>query len=435
MIAILEGEAALARVAQLEERLSGLPAEAEASVARIGADVRAHGDAAVAELTRRFDGADVPPEKLRVTAEEVREAYLKVDLEFLKAFERASSNIERFHRAQVERSWVEHEADGVLLGIKVTPLAAVGAYVPGGTAGTTPLISTAMMTCIPARVAGVARVAVATPPRADGSVDPHLLVTLDRIGVREVYRMGGAQAVFALAYGTKRVPRVNKIVGPGNVYVALAKRAVFGAVDIDAVAGPSEILVLADASARAEWVAADLIAQAEHDPLALALLVTTEKKLALEVAAAVTRRLEGLPRADVARRALEGQGAALVVPDLDAAVEVSNRIAPEHLEIMTEDPHALLGRITAAGAVFLGGWTPMALGDYVAGPNHTLPTGGTARYASPLGVWDFCKRTTVTAYSRVALEKVAGTVDLLAHLEGLDAHAESVAARVPRKGR
>ena len=431
MIPILEGEAARARVAALVNRMESLPAEAAATVDRILADVRARGDVAVRELTAKFDGADLPPERLAVTQAEVEAAYKSVDMEFLKAFDRASTNIERFHQAQVERSWVDHHEDGVLLGIKVTPIAAVGAYVPGGTGGSTPLISTAMMTAIPARVAGVPRIAVATPPSRDGTIDPHLLVTLDRLGVREIYKMGGAQAIGALAYGTATVAPVCKIVGPGNIYVALAKRAVFGRVDIDAVAGPSEIVVLADSSARPEWVAADLIAQAEHDPLALALLVTPDRKLAGEVVAAIARRLEGLPRADVARRALAGQGAALVLPDLDAAIDACNALAPEHLEICTEDPHALLGRITAAGAVFLGNYTPMALGDYIAGPNHTLPTGGTARFASPLGVWDFIKRTTVTSYTRAGLEKVARSVDLLAHLEGLDAHAESVAARLP----
>ena len=431
MIAILEGAAAEERVRRLADRMAELPADAQPAVDRILADVRARGDAAVQELTKKHDGVDVAPHQLRVTADEFEAAYAQVDLEFLKAFERASSNIERFHRSQVERSWVEHQEDGCLLGIKVTPIAAVGAYVPGGTAGTTPLISTAMMTAIPARVAGVPRIAVATPPNRAGGVDPHLLVTLDRLGVREIYKMGGAQAIAALAYGTATVPAVHKIVGPGNVYVALAKRAVFGRVDIDAVAGPSEILVLADSSAKPEWVAADLIAQAEHDPLALAILVTTERKLADEVSAAIVRRLEGLPRADIARRALAAQGVALVFGDLDAAVAASNAIAPEHLEIVTEDPHAVLGRITAAGAIFLGGWTPMALGDYVAGPNHTLPTSGTARHASPLGVWDFIKRSTVTSYTRAGLERVARAVDLLAHLEGLDAHAESVSVRLP----
>lgn len=431
MIAILEGAAALERVAKLAGRLHELPADTVAKVDEILAAVREKGDAAVLELTKRFDGASLTPGTMRVTPAEFEAAYAKVDLEFLKAFERASTNIEKFHQAQVERSWVEHQDDGCLLGIKVTPIQAVGAYVPGGTAGTTPLISTAMMTAIPAKVAGVPRVAVATPPNKDGGVDPHLLVTLDRLGVREVYKMGGAQAIGALAYGTATVPAVHKIVGPGNVYVAMAKRAVFGRVDIDAVAGPSEIAVLADSSAKPEWVAADLIAQAEHDPLALAVLITDSRKLADEVAAAVTRRLEGLPRAEVARKALADHGVALVFADLDAAVAASNAIAPEHLEIVTEDPHAVLGRITAAGAIFLGGWTPMALGDYVAGPNHTLPTGGTARYASPLGVWDFVKRSTVTSYTRAGVERVARAVDLLAHLEGLDAHAESVAARLP----
>lgn len=430
MIAILEGTAATERIAVLADRMGALPAEAVASVDRILADVRARGDAALCELTRRFDGAELTPAQLRVTPVEIERAYQLVDLEFLKALGIASTNIERFHRAQVERSWVQHEADGVLLGVKITPIGAVGAYVPGGTSGTTPLISTAMMTAIPARVAGVPRIAVTTPPNRDGGVDPHLLVTLDRVGVREIYKVGGAQAIGALAYGTATVAPVYKIVGPGNVYVALAKKAVFGRVDIDAVAGPSEILVLADRTARADWVAADLIAQAEHDPMALALLVTTERRLAEDVAAAVERRLEGLPRAAVARQALAAQGAALVLPSLDACIAASNEIAPEHLEIMTEDPHAVLGRVTAAGAVFLGGWTPMALGDYVAGPNHTLPTSGTARHASPLGVWDFVKRTTVTSYTRVGVEKVQRAVDLLAHLEGLDAHAESVAARL-----
>jgi histidinol dehydrogenase len=430
-IPVLAGAAARARVARLAGRFGQLPARHSARVDEILSAVRERGDRAVAEMTRRFDGVELAPERFRVTRAEVQEARLRVSLEFLKALDLAADNIERYHRCQVERSWMMHGEDGELLGLVVSPVDSVGAYVPGGTAGTTPLISTALMCVIPARVAGVRRIAVASPPRADGTLDPHLVVALDRVGAAEVYKVGGAQAVAALAFGTGTIRRVDKIVGPGNVWVALAKRAVYGLVDVDKIAGPSEVVVLADATARPDFIASDLLAQAEHDPMAIAVAITPDERLARRIAVQVRRQAARLSRAATIAESLAGHGAVLVAGDMDRAIDAVNAIAPEHLEIMTADPHSLLPRIRFAGAIFLGGQSPQALGDYVAGPNHTLPTAGTARWASPLGVWDFVRRTTITSYTPAALARVSRAVDTLAHLEGLDAHAASVRIRLP----
>jgi histidinol dehydrogenase len=435
MLTILTGPEVKERVALLRNRMALWPADVAKRVDTILAEVKARKDQALLDFTSQFDGVSLDRSQLRVSAAEIEAAHREVDLAFLKAFDLARHNVEQYHCMQAERSFMMDGGDGVFLGLRVNPIQQVGMYIPGGTAGSTPLISTAIMCAVPARVAGVKRLVATTPPGKGGRIDPHLLVAFDRLGVHEVYRVGGAQAIAALAYGTESITAVDKIVGPGNLYVALAKRAVFGTVDIDAVAGPSEVLVLADGNANAAYIASDLLAQAEHDKEAIALLVTTDRALANAVAGEIERQLPRLSRGAIIRESLSRSGAALVVEDMDTAIDAVNHIAPEHLEILTADPHAVLGRIHSAGAVFLGEHTAQALGDYVAGPNHTLPTGGTARFASPLGVWDFVKRTTVTRYDQQAVDRVADAVDVLAHLEGLDAHAASVLMRRSRPDR
>ncbi|MBI4859880.1 MAG: histidinol dehydrogenase [Candidatus Riflebacteria bacterium] len=399
------------------------------TVEDILAQVRSRGDKALLAYARKLDRVSLKPGQLRVTTEEIDRAYSLVDLEFMKALELARASIERFHQSQLERSWMMTDDEGVFLGLKVFPIASVGAYVPGGAGGKRPLVSTALMCTIPARIAGCRRIVVASPPRAEGTLDPHLLVALAELDVDEIYKIGGAQAIGALAYGTESVRPVDKIVGPGNMYVAMAKLAVSGAVATDGLAGPSEIVVLADASARADFIAADMIAQAEHDADAIAVLVTVDGPLAHAVAAELSRQVGGLDREAVIKKSLATLGSILLLESLDEAVDVVNRIAPENLEIHTADPQAVLNRIRTAGAIHVGPWTPQVLGDYVAGPNHTLPTCGTARYGSPLGVWDFLKRTAVVTYTRDSLAGVARAVDTLAHVEGLEAHARSLAIR------
>jgi len=433
MITVLSGSKAEARVRLLESRMASVSPVILETVRSILQDVRTSGDDAVIGYTKKFDGVALKVGEVRVSQDEIDHAYGLVDLDFLKAFEQACENIQRFHECQLEKSWMLADEPGVFLGLKVSPIPSVGAYVPGGTRGTSPLISTAMMCAIPASVAGCRRIVVASPPNDEGTLDPHLLVALGELGVDEIYKMGGAQAIGALAYGPKTIARVDKIVGPGNIYVAMAKMSVAGLVAVDGVAGPSEVAILADGSARADFVASDLIAQAEHDPQAIAILVTTDRTLAQSVIKEITSQTKKCRRAAIVKKSLADHGAILVVDDLDKACELVNRIAPEHLEIVTTDPQAILGRIETAGAIFLGGYTPQVLGDYVAGPNHTLPTAGTARYASPLGVWDFLKRTSVTSYNREALENVAGSLDMIARLEGLDAHADSVAIRLAKR--
>lgn len=400
--------------------------EAErAAVRAILAAVRAEGDAAVRRYTAQFDGWDgddprVPPEMLE-------RAWREADPAFRAALEAAAANIRAFHERQRRASWFEPTATGTVLGQLVRPLDRVGVYVPGGRAA---YPSTVLMNVIPAQVAGVREIAVVTPPGPDGDVHPGVLAACHLLGVSEVYRVGGAQAVAALAYGTETIRPVDKIVGPGNVYVALAKREVFGRVGIDAVAGPSEIVVLADASADPRHVAADLLSQAEHDPLGAAVLVTTDRALAEAVQAEVKRQLVDLPRAAIAREALARNGAILLAGSLDEAVETVNRLAPEHLELLVADPWALLGRIRHAGAVFLGPHSPEPVGDYFAGPNHVLPTNGTARFFSGLSVHDFLKTTNVIAYSRADLLAHAAHVVTLARAEGLEAHARAVLVRL-----
>lgn len=392
-------------------------------------DVRKNGDAALVAYTRRFDCPQATRDTLKVGPEETAAAAGRVKPAVLRSLKRAARQIASFHRQQVANSWIDTSRDGVLLGQMIRPVETAGVYVPGGKGGETPLVSSVLMGAIPARIAGVSQVVMATPPTADGRVDPHLLAAARIAGVDAVYKVGSAWAVAALAYGTETVPRADVIVGPGNIYVTLAKKLVAGEVGIDMIAGPSEILVIADDSADPEWVAADLLSQAEHDPLASAVLVTDSPAVARAVSQAVPRRLETLGRADIARRSIDRFGAILVVDDLSVAVELANRIAPEHLELQVARPFEWIGRIRNAGAVFVGPYTPEPIGDYIAGPNHVLPTAGTARYASALGVDHFIKKTSLIRYSKAAFERESGDVVRLAEIEGLGAHAGAVRVR------
>ena len=388
------------------------------------ADVRARGDAALKDYALKFDGAEI--DNLQVTQEEIDAAFASTDPDFLETLRMAAANIEAFHRQQVHKNFVMNEQDGVILGQKYTPIEKAGVYVPGGTAA---YPSTVLMDVIPARVAGVPEIVMTTPAGRDGRVDPAILAAASVAGVTRIFKTGGAQAVAALAYGTESVPAVDKIVGPGNIYVATAKRKVYGKVGIDMIAGPSEILVLADGGCSPAWVAADLLSQAEHDRLASPVLVTDSEALALAVQAEVEAQLDALPRRDIARASVETGGKIILCGSLDQAVDVCNIIAPEHLELCVEDPFALLGRIKNAGSIFLGRNVPEALGDYFAGPNHTLPTSGTARFSSPLGVDDFVKKSSFIYYTREALGKVQGRIADFAEREGLHAHARSVTIR------
>ena len=395
------------------------------TVRKILKDIQERGDAALLEYTSRFDRCDLSVEQLQVTPEEIRQAYNGVAEEELKALKEAAERIRRFHERQKQESW-NYEEEGIMLGQVVRPLATAGIYVPGGKAS---YPSSVLMNAIPAKVAGVDRVIMCSP-FPDGQTRPHVLVAADIAGVTEIYKVGGAQAVAAMAFGTASIPRVDKIVGPGNIFVALAKRLVFGMVDIDMIAGPSEVLVVADHSANPAYVAADLLSQAEHDEEALPILVTPEEGLAREVMAELERQKKTLDRQSIIDVSLSRECRILVTESLEEAVDVANRLAPEHLELALEEPGRWAEKIQNAGAVFLGHYTPEAIGDYLAGPNHVLPTSGTARFSSPLGVYDFVKRTSLISYSRSALKKCYKTVTLLAEMEDLGAHANSVKLRL-----
>ena len=388
------------------------------------ADVRARGDAALKDYALKFDGAEI--DNLQVTQEEIDAAFASTDPDFLETLRMAAANIEAFHRQQVHKNFVMNEQDGVILGQKYTPIEKAGVYVPGGTAA---YPSTVLMDVIPARVAGVKEIVMVTPAGKDGKVSPVILAAAATAGVTKIFKTGGAQAVAALAYGTGSVPAVDKIVGPGNVYVATAKRKVYGKVGIDMIAGPSEILVLADGKCNPAWVAADLLSQAEHDKLASPVLVTDSAELAKAVQAELEVQIPQLPRAAIARASVDAGGKIIVCDDLRKAIEACNIIAPEHLEVCVDDPFAVLNEIKNAGSIFLGRNVPEALGDYFAGPNHTLPTSGTARFSSPLGVDDFVKKSSFIYYTREALGKVQGRIADFAEREGLHAHARSVTIR------
>ncbi|NLV37081.1 MAG: histidinol dehydrogenase [Clostridiaceae bacterium] len=395
-------------------------------VDEILSSVRARGDEALLEYTRRFDRVELDAASMRVSEQEMKEAYDLLDPEMLEVIRRSKANIESFHEKQKENSWFSTQDDGVLLGQLYRPLEIVGIYVPGGTAV---LTSTVLMNGLPAKVAGVERIIMATPPGKDGSIDPGVLVAAQEAGVTEIYKMGGAQAVAAMVFGTQTVPRVDKIFGPGNIYVSTAKRLVYGYCDIDMFAGPSEITVVADDSANPAYVAADLLSQAEHDILSASILVTPSQKLAEEVVGEIEKQAARLPRKSILEKSLADYGAAVIVNDLDEAMDIVNRIAPEHLELCIEEPFSRLAYVRNAGAIFLGHWSPEPLGDYFAGPNHVLPTGGTARFFSPLTVADYMKKSSVISYTRKALEKVSEDVVRFAEYESLDGHANAIKVR------
>ena len=397
------------------------------AVAAILAEVKARGDAALFDLTKKFDGVTL--DALEVTRAEIDAARAAVDPDFLRILEKAAANIRKYHEKQVRRGFTVDDEPGVLLGQRIRPVDVAGIYVPGGTAA---YPSTVLMDAIPAKIAGCPLVVMVTPPGKDGKVPPAILAAASVAGVDRVFRVGGAQAVAALAYGTETIPKADKIVGPGNAFVAEAKKQVFGVVSIDMIAGPSEILIVSDEKSDPAWLAADLLSQAEHDKNASAVLVTNSLSLAKAVQAEVERQLALLPREPIARVSIEQNGKIIVTPDVETAVDIANELAPEHLELAVDDPLALFERVRHAGSVFLGRHCPEALGDYLAGPNHTLPTGGTARFSSPLSVDDFIKKTQYICYDRAALDRVADDVARFAETEGLSGHARSALARKER---
>ena len=418
----LAPEDILNRDIQAEEDVS-------AAVDAVLAAVKAKGDAALKAYTKQFNGVEL--EDLQVSEAELDAAWRGLDPEFIRTLELAAENIRRFHEHQVHKDFVLTDQPGILMGQRYTPIEKVGICVPSAPAA---LPSTILMNVIPAKIAGVGEIVVVTPPDQNGAISPEALAAAKIAGADKIFKIGGAQAVAALAYGTESVPRVDKVVGPGGIFVATAKRKVFGQVAIDMIAGPSEILVLADGKSDAAWVAADLLSQAEHDVLASPVLVTDSQELARAVQAEVERQLELLPRREVARRAVDDNGKIIVTDDLEKAVEAANLIAPEHLELCVDDPFALLPRVKNAGSIFLGRSAPEALGDYFAGPNHTLPTSGTARFSSPLSVDDFVKKSSFLYYDQAALSPVAERIAEFARREGLEAHARSVLIRNEKGG-
>lgn len=400
--------------------------EFEGRVADIIENVRKNRDAAVFEYTKKFDGANINAGNVLVTKEEIEEAYKKVDPKLLAVLRKALVNIRTYHEKQRQTSWFDSQDSGIILGQKITPLKNVGVYVPGGKAV---YPSSVLMNVIPAKVAGVQHIIMTTPPGKDGKIYPSTLVAANEAGVDKIYKVGGAQAIAALAFGTESIPKVDKIVGPGNIYVALAKKAVFGYVSIDSIAGPSEILVLADESANPRFVAADLLSQAEHDEMASAILITTSRELAEQVSVEIDRFVEALSRKEIIQKSLEHYGYILVADTMDAAIDTVNEIASEHLELVTQNPFEVMTKIRNAGAIFIGEYSSEPLGDYFAGPNHVLPTNGTAKFFSPLSVDDFIKKSSIISYSREALEPVYRDIVQFAECEQLTAHANSIRVR------
>lgn len=400
--------------------------EYESTVNEIIENVRKNKDEALFEYTKKFDKFDLNAENIKVTAQEIKDAYGKIDAELVDVMKDSAANIRAFHEKQLRQSWIETKNDGSILGQRITPIAVSGVYVPGGKAA---YPSSVLMNIIPAKVAGVEKIIMTTPCNAQGEVNPATLVAADIAGVNEIYKVGGAQAIAAMAFGTQSVPKVDKITGPGNIFVALAKKACFGYVSIDSIAGPSEILVLADETANPRYVAADLLSQAEHDEMASAILVTTSKELAAKVSEEVDGFVKVLERKDVIKKSLENYGYILIADNMEDAIDAANAIASEHLEILTANPFETMTRIKNAGAIFLGENSSEPLGDYFAGPNHILPTNGTARFFSPLNVDDFLKKTSIISYSYEGLEKVHTKIEKFAKSEGLTAHANSIAVR------
>ncbi len=414
----------------LLKRQFEIPEKIEASVQEIIKAVQTDGDSAVVEYTKKFDCPDFHLKMIQVDEKEIEAAYHEVDQKVVQSLRRALSNIEMFHGKQMPVSWFDTREDGTILGQIVSPVDAAGLYVPGGTGGSTPLVSSVLMNAVPARTAGVERLVLATPPGKDGKVNPYLLVAAKEAGVSEIYRMGSAWAIAAMAFGTQTIKPVDVIAGPGNIFVTVAKKLVSGAVGIDMIAGPSEILIIADETAEPSFVAADMLSQAEHDPMATAVLLSTSEKLAERVCSELTSQLEALERQDTARRSLESNGLILVVADLDTAAKMANMVGPEHLELLVERPWDMIPKLRHAGAIFLGGFSPEPVGDYIAGPNHVLPTMGTARFSSALGVETFLKRSSIISYSKEAFLEQAEDVMNLARIEGLTAHERSVGIRL-----
>lgn len=398
----------------------------EDTVNEIIKNVKQNGDKAVFDYTLKFDKYALTAENIKVTGAEIEEAYKRLDSELIEVIKESAENIRAFHLRQLRNSWFDAKEDGTILGMKITPIAKVGVYVPGGKAA---YPSSVLMNVIPAKVAGVGEVIMTTPPSADGRINPGTLVAADIAGVDTIYKVGGAQAIAALAFGTQSVPKVDKITGPGNIFVALAKKAVYGYVSIDSIAGPSEILVLADETASPRYVAADLLSQAEHDELASAILITTSRELAEQVSKEVDSFTEELSRREIIRKSLDNYGYILLAENMEEAVAAANEIASEHLEILTKNPFETMTRIRNAGAIFLGEYSSEPLGDYFAGPNHILPTNGTAKFFSPVNVDDFLKKTSIISYSKEALQKVHNKIELFAENEGLTAHANSIKVR------
>lgn len=400
--------------------------EYEDVVAQIIQNVKEHGDKAVFEYTKKFDKWDICADNIRVTEAEIDEAFNEIDGNFVEVMKKSAANIEEFHRKQLRNSWIDTKPDGSILGQRILPIAVSGVYVPGGKAA---YPSSLLMNVIPAKVAGVHKIIMTTPAGADGKVNPGTLVAARIAGVNEIYKVGGAQAIAAMAFGTESIPKVDKITGPGNIFVALAKKACFGYVSIDSIAGPSEILVIADETANPRYVAADLLSQAEHDELASAILITTDEHIAEAVNGEIEGFLQELPRKEIIQKSLDNYGYILMADSMDDAVDAANAIASEHLEILTKDPYNVMTKIHNAGAIFLGEYSSEPLGDYYAGPNHILPTNGTAKFFSPLNVDDFMKKTSIISYSREALEKAHKDIELFAEKEGLTAHANSIKVR------
>ena len=411
----------------LKKRAQQTDKDVSAVVAQIIENVRAHGDQAVREYTEKFDG--VAPEKKEVSPQEIAALSKSCAPAFLQALEKAAGNIRSFHQRQVQQSWLTAENDGVLMGQRVRGLARVGIYVPGGTAA---YPSSVLMNAIPAKIAGVQEIIMVTPPGKDGKPNPDIMAAAQIAGVDRVFMMGGAQAVAALAFGTQTVPKVDKIVGPGNIYVATAKKLLYGIVDIDMIAGPSEILIIADQNANPEFLAADLMSQAEHDVLASAILLTDSPVLAQQVQDALASQIQKLSRADIILQSLRDYGAIILCKNIDQAVELAKELAPEYLEVCTENPMEYIGRLDNAGSVFLGAYAPEPLGDYYAGPNHVLPTSGTARFFSPLSVDSFIKKSSFIYYTAAALQKGSADIVALANAEGLTAHANSIKVRLEK---
>ncbi len=398
----------------------------EDTVNEILKNIRENRDKALFEYTEKFDGFTLTPDNIRVTKSEIEEAYTKLDPEYIEVIRKAAANISDFHTKQLRNSWFETKPDGSLLGMKITAIEKLGVYVPGGKAA---YPSSVLMNIIPAKVAGVDRIIMCTPPGKTGVIDPGTLVAADIAGADEIYRAGGAQAIGSMAFGTESIPKVDKITGPGNIFVALAKKAVYGFVSIDSIAGPSEVMVLADETANPRYVAADLLSQAEHDELASAILVTTDEKLADAVNAQIEEFLKTLSRAEIIRKSLDNYGYILIASSVDEAIDTVNSIASEHLEILTKDPFETMSKVRNAGAIFLGEYSSEPLGDYFAGPNHILPTNGTARFFSPVNVDDFIKKSSVIYYTKEALTRDHKDIELFAKNEGLTAHANSIAVR------